>query len=170
MDLKPHIREIPDFPVKGILFRDITPLMQAPEAFRHVIDRFAEQYEDAGIDVILGIEARGFLIGAPLAYRMRRPFVPVRKEGKLPYETHSVRYALEYGQEVVEVHTDAISHGQRALILDDLVATGGTMAAGAKLVESMGGVVAGLAAVIELLDLDGRERLSGYGLFSLVQY
>ena len=170
MDLRQYIRDIPDFPVEGILFRDITPLMQEPEAFRYVIDRMAEHYESQGIDVILGIEARGFLIGAPLAYRLGKPFVPVRKEGKLPYETKSVKYALEYGQNVVEVHTDAVSKGQRAVILDDLLATGGTMAAGAELVESMGGEVAGLAAVIELIDLDGRERLSGYGVYSLVQY
>jgi adenine phosphoribosyltransferase len=170
MDLRQYIRDIPDFPVEGILFRDITPLMQEPEAFGYVIDRMAEHYEGQGVDVILGIEARGFLIGAPLAYKLGKPFVPVRKEGRLPYETRSVKYALEYGQNVVEVHTDAISEGQRAIILDDLLATGGTMAAGAELVESMGGEVAGLAAVIELIDLDGRERLSGYGVFSLVQY
>lgn len=170
MDLRQYIRDIPNFPVEGILFRDITPLMQEPEAFQYVIDRMAEHYEGQGVDVILGIEARGFLIGAPLAYKLGKPFVPVRKEGKLPYETKSVKYALEYGQNVVEVHTDAVSKGQRAVILDDLLATGGTMAAGAELVESMGGEVAGLAAVIELIDLDGRERLSGYGVYSLVQY
>ena len=170
MDLKQYIRDIKDFPVEGILFRDITPLMQEPEAFRYVIDRMAEHYEGQGIDVILGIEARGFLIGAPLAYRLGKPFVPVRKEGRLPYETMSVKYALEYGQSVVEVHTDAVSKGQRAIILDDLLATGGTMAAGAELVEAMGGEVAGLGVVIELIDLDARERLSGYGVYSLVQY
>ena len=170
MDLKQYIRDIPDFPVEGILFRDITPLMQEPTAFRYVIDRMAEYYEGQDIDVILGIEARGFLIGAPLAYKLGKPFVPIRKEGKLPYETRSMKYALEYGQNVVEVHTDAVSKGQRAIILDDLLATGGTMAAGAELVESMGGEVAGLGAVIELIDLDGRERLSGYGVYSLVQY
>ena len=170
MDLKQYIRDIPDFPVEGILFRDITPLMQEPTAFRYVIDRMAEYYEGQDIDVILGIEARGFLIGAPLAYRIGKPFVPIRKEGKLPYETRSMKYALEYGQNVVEVHTDAVSKGQRAIILDDLLATGGTMAAGAELVESMGGEVAGLGVVIELIDLDGRERLSGYGVYSLVQY
>lgn len=170
MDLKQYIRDIPDFPVEGILFRDITPLMQEPTAFRYVIDRMAEYYEGQDIDVLLGIEARGFLIGAPLAYRLGKPFVPIRKEGKLPYETRSMKYALEYGQNVVEVHTDAVSKGQRAIILDDLLATGGTMAAGAELVESMGGEVAGLGAVIELIDLDGRERLSGYGVYSLVQY
>ena len=170
MDLRQYIRDIPDFPVEGILFRDITPLMQEPTAFKYVIDRMAEHYEGQGVDVILGIEARGFLIGAPLAYKLGMPFVPVRKEGRLPYETRSVKYALEYGQNVVEVHTDAVSRGQRAVILDDLLATGGTMAAGAELVESMGGEVAGLAAVIELIDLDGRERLSGYGVYSLVQY
>lgn len=170
MDLKQYIREILDFPIEGILFRDITPLLQDPSVFQYVIDQLAERYENESIDVILGIEARGFLIAAPLAYRLQKPFVPLRKEGKLPYETRSIKYALEYGRNVIEVHTDAISKGQRAIILDDVLATGGSMAAAADLVESMDGVVAGLAAVIELLDLDGRERLSGYGVFSLVQY
>lgn len=170
MDLKQYIRELQDFPIKGTLFRDITPLLQDPAVFQYVIDQLAEHYEDESIDVILAIEARGFLIGAPLSYRLRKPFVPVRKEGKLPFETRSVRYALEYGSNVIEVHTDAISEGQRAIILDDVLATGGSMAAAADLVESLDGVVAGLAAVIELIDLDGRERLSGYGVFSLVQY
>ena len=170
MDLKQYIRDIPDFPVEGVLFRDITPLLQEPAAFRYVIDRLAERYEADSIDVVLGIEARGFLIGAPLAYRLQKPFVPVRKEGKLPYETRAVKYALEYGQNVVEVHTDAVSEGQRAVMVDDLLATGGTMAAGAELVESMGGQVAGLAVIIELIDLDGRERLSGYDVYSLEQY
>lgn len=170
MDLKQYIREIPNFPVEDVLFRDITPLLQNPCVFQYVIDRLAERYENEAIDVILGIEARGFLIAAPLAYRLQKPFVPVRKEGKLPFETRSIRYALEYGRNVVEVHTDAISKGQRAIILDDLMATGGSMAAAADLVESMDGVVAGIATVIELIDLDGRERLSGYSVFSLVQY
>lgn len=170
MDLKQYIREIPDFPVEDVLFRDITPLLQTPCVFQYVIDRLAERYENEAIDVILGIEARGFLIAAPLAYRLQKPFVPVRKEGRLPFETRSIRYALEYGRNVVEVHTDAISKGQRAIILDDLMATGGSMAAAADLVESMDGVVAGIATVIELIDLDGRERLSGYSVFSLVQY
>lgn len=170
MDLKQYIREIPNFPVEDVLFRDITPLLQTPCVFQYVIDRLAERYENEAIDVILGIEARGFLIAAPLAYRLQKPFVPVRKEGKLPFETRSIRYALEYGRNVVEVHTDAISKGQRAIILDDLMATGGSMAAAADLVESMDGVVAGIATVIELIDLDGRERLSGYSVFSLVQY
>lgn len=170
MDLKQYIREIPNFPVEGVLFRDITPLLQGPCVFQYVIDQLAERYENEAIDVILGIEARGFLIAAPLAYRLQKPFVPVRKEGKLPFETRSVHYALEYGHNVIEVHTDAISKGQRAIIIDDVLATGGSMAAAADLVESLDGVVAGLAVVIELLDVDGRERLSGYGVFSLVQY
>ena len=169
MDLSPHIRDIPDFPVPGILFRDITPLLQNPEAFQFVIDRLCERYDDSSIDVVMGIEARGFLIGAPLAYQLGKPFVPLRKEGRLPYETRSVKYALEYGQSVVEVHTDAVNEGQRVVITDDILATGGTMAAGAELVEEMGGVVAGLAVIIELADLDGRERLSGYDVFSLMQ-
>ena len=170
MDLKQYIRDIPDFPTPGILFRDITPLLQKPDAFRYVIDCFVERYAGEEIDAIIGIEARGFLIGAPLAYRLGKAFVPVRKEGKLPFETRSVSYALEYGQNVVEVHTDAIVRGQRVLIMDDLLATGGTLAAGARLVEDMGGQIAGLAVVIELNDLDGRETLSGYDVFSLVQY
>lgn len=170
MDLKQYIREIPDFPVARVLFRDITPLLQTPCVFQYVIDQLADHYENESIDVILGIEARGFLIAAPLAYRLQKPFVPLRREGKLPFDTRSISYALEYGRNVIEVHTDAISKGQRAIILDDVMATGGSMAAAANLVESMDGVVAGIAAVIELLDLDARERLSGYGVFSLVQY
>ena len=170
LDLKEHIRDIQDFPVPGVLFRDITPLLQNPPAFQYVVDRLCERYDDQSIDVVMGIEARGFLIGAPMAYQLDKPFVPLRKEGRLPYETRSLQYALEYGENVIEVHTDAVSQGQRVVITDDLLATGGTMAAGAKLVEEMGGVVAGLAVIIELPDLDGRERLSGYDVFSLMQY
>ena len=170
LDLKEHIRDIQDFPVPGVLFRDITPLLQNPAAFQYVVDRLCERYDDQSIDVVMGIEARGFLIGAPMAYQLDKPFVPLRKEGRLPYETRSLQYALEYGENVIEVHTDAVSQGQRVVITDDLLATGGTMAAGAKLVEEMGGVVAGLAVIIELPDLDGRERRCGYDVFSLMQY
>ena len=170
MDLKEYIRDIPDFPQPGILFRDITPLLKDPLAFRSVIDRLGERYAELPIDVVIGIEARGFLFAAPLALRMEKPLVPLRKEGKLPFETLSVTYALEYGDSAVEVHTDAIVPGQRVLIVDDLLATGGTLAASARLVEGAGGEVAGLAVVIELADLAGRKRLRGYDLFSIVQY
>ena len=170
MELKEYVREIPDFPRPGILFRDITPLLKSPEAYGHVIDTFGQRYAGQPIDLVLGIEARGFLFAAPLALSLRKPFVPVRKEGKLPSETHSVKYALEYGDSAVEVHTDAIVPGQRVLVLDDLLATGGTMAACARLVDAAGGQVAGLAVVVELLDLRGRDRLRGYDVYSMVQY
>ena len=170
MELKDYIREVPDFPRGGILFRDITPLLKEPNAFRYVIDAFEQRYVDRPIDIVIGIEARGFLFAAPLAIRLEKPLVPVRKEGKLPFETLAVRYALEYGDSAVEVHTDAIVPGQRVLVVDDLLATGGTLAAAARLVEATGGELAGLAVVVELVDLRGRERLSGYDLTSLVQY
>ena len=170
MELKDYIREIPDFPRQGILFRDITPLLKEPNALRYVIDAFEQRYADRPIDVVIGIEARGFLFAAPLALRLEKPLVPVRKEGKLPFETLAVKYALEYGDSAVEVHTDAIVPGQRVLVVDDLLATGGTLAAAARLVEATGGELAGLAVVVELVDLRGRERLRGYDLTSLVQY
>ena len=170
MVIKAHIRDVPDFPQSGILFRDITPLLKSPDAFADVIDRFAERYADQEIGAIVGIEARGFLFAAPLALRLGKPFVPVRKEGELPFRTIKVNYSLEYGQSAVEVHTDAINEGQRVLILDDLLATGGTLAATAKLIEKTGGVVAGVAVVIELADLKGRDVLEGYDVLSLVTY
>jgi adenine phosphoribosyltransferase len=170
VDLKQYIREIPDFPKPGILFKDITPLLQEADAFSAVIDRLVQRYGDSNIDAVVGIEARGFLFAAPLALRLGVPMVPVRKEGKLPFETHRVTYALEYGNAAVEVHTDAIRNGDRVLIVDDLLATGGTLAACARLVESTGGEVTGLAVVIELDGLRGRDRLRGYDLFSMVHF
>ena len=170
MELKQYIREIPDFPRPGVLFKDITPLLKDSGAFRHAVDLLAEHYTDRPIDSIIGIEARGFLFAAPLAVRLEKPLIPVRKEGKLPFETHSVRYALEYGDASIEVHTDAIAPGQRVLIVDDVLATGGTLAAAARLVEATGGRVAGLAVIVELSDLHGRDRLRGHDLLSLVQY
>lgn len=170
MDLKEHIRDVPDFPRPGILYRDITPLLKATSAFQHVIDLFAEEYGRATFDVVASVEARGFLFAAPLALRLGKPLVLLRKEGKLPFETLSTTFTLEYGDGVIEMHTDAIAPGQKALIVDDLLATGGTLAAAIKLVEAAGGEIAGLAVVIELADLPGRERLRGYDLFSLVQY
>ena len=170
MELKDYIREIPDFPRPGILFKDITPLLKSATAFRYVIHRLAEHYRSQKVDVIAGIEARGFLFAAPLAFRLERPLIPVRKEGKLPFETSSLRYALEYGESAVEVHTDAIAPGQRVLVVDDLLATGGTMAAAAKLVERAGGEVAGLAVIVELDDLRGQDHLRDYDVFSMVHY
>ncbi len=170
MDLKAYIRNVPDFPKPGILFKDITPLLQNAGAFRYVIDRFHDRYVSRGIDVIVAVEARGFLFGASLAHKMDVPLALSRKQGKLPYESINVEYDLEYGTAVVEMHKDAVSPGQRALIVDDLLATGGTLAATARLVEDLGGTVESMALVVELTDLGGRQRLSKYDVFSLVQY
>ena len=171
MDLKAWIREIPDFPKPGILFKDITP---APEGARGLQLRRRPDGRPTApardIDVVAGIEARGFLFAAPLAVKLSKPLVPLRKAGKLPYDTHRTSYALEYGEAAVEVHTDAIAPGSRVLIVDDLLATGGTLAASVRLVESSGGQVAGLAVLVELEDLRGRQRLQGYDFFSLVRY
>ena len=170
MELTEHIRAIPDFPRPGIVFRDITPLLKRPDLFRQVINRFADHYAPQQVDAVVGIEARGFLFAAPLAFRLEKPLIPVRKEGKLPFETLSVRYTLEYGDSAIEVHTDAIAPGQRALVVDDLLATGGTLAAAARLVEATGGEAAGMAVLVELTGLGGRDRLRGYEVLSLVQY
>ena len=170
MDLKPYVREIRDFPTPGILFRDITPLLADPAAFCYVLDCFSQRYATAPLDAIVAIEARGFLFGAPLACRLGKPLVPARKEGKLPAQSLRAEYALEYGTNVVEIHKDAIQPGQGVLIVDDLLATGGTLAAAAQLVEQAGGRVEGLALVIELTELGGREHLKGYDVFSLIQY
>ena len=170
MELKSYIREIPDFPEPGILFRDITPLLKDADAFKHVIQRFLDRFQDSRPDVIVAIESRGFLFGAPLAYQMGVPMVPARKPGKLPALTHKAEYTLEYGRSSMEMHTDAVGPGQRALLLDDLLATGGTLEASAKLVEMSGGVIGDIGVVIELVELQGRRRLEGYDVFSLVQY
>ena len=170
MELKKFIRDVPDFPEPGILYRDITPLLGNPEAFGYVIDSLMERFKSVPIDSIVAIEARGFLFGAPLAHKMGKPMVPVRKPGKLPAATYATDYALEYGNNSVELHVDAFEEGARVLILDDLLATGGTLAASARLVEMAGGVVCGIAVVIELNDLNGRRELENYDVFSLVQY
>ena len=170
MDLKEHIREIPDFPTPGILFRDITPLLGHPEAFRRAVELLAERFEPESFDSVVAIESRGFVFAAPLAYRLGIPLVPVRKEGKLPFDTHSVTYALEYGSDALEIHVDAIGEGSRVLIVDDLLATGGTAAATVRLIERSGASVAGLAFVIELTDLRGRDALVGYRVESLVTW
>ncbi len=169
-DLKKLIREVPDFPKPGILFYDITTLLKDKDGFRAVIDGLKEHYERVPIDVVLGIEARGFIFGPALAYALGTGFIPVRKPKKLPAATASVRYDLEYGTDSLEIHRDAIHAGQTVLIVDDLLATGGTARATTQLVESLGGRVAGVAFVIELLFLSGRAKLEGYDVFSLLAY
>jgi adenine phosphoribosyltransferase len=168
--LEDWVRDIPDFPQKGVLFKDITPLLQDPKAFHMAMDRLAAHYAGAGIEAVVGVESRGFIFGAPLAYLLNCGFVPVRKFGKLPSETVSVEYALEYGTNVVELHTDAIKPGQRVLIVDDLLATGGTVSASIELVEKMGGHIAGIAFLVELGFLKGRDRLLDHDVFALIQY
>jgi len=164
------IRDIPDFPKSGILFKDITPVLGDAAAFQEVIDRFVAQAQGLSPDLIVGVESRGFLFGTPIALALGIGFVPIRKVGKLPAETIQEEYALEYGTAAVEVHRDAIRPGQRVLIVDDLLATGGTAAAAAKLVEKLGGKVAGLDFLIELEFLAGRQALSGYDVHSLLTY
>ena len=170
IDLKRYIRDIPDFPEPGILFRDISPLLANAAAFDEVIDRLAGRYRDARLDALALVESRGFIFGAPLALRLRKPFALVRKPGKLPAATNSAEYTLEYGTNVLEMHQDALSPGDRVLILDDLLATGGTLAASARLVEMVGGVVADIGVIIELTGLKGRQQLEGYDVFSLIEY
>ena len=170
MNLKDYIRDIPDFPEPGILFRDITPLLASPKAFNHTIQQLVEGCGNTDFDTVVAVESRGFIFGAPMAREMGKPLVPVRKAGKLPADTHSVEYDLEYGSNVLEIHADALKSGQRALIIDDLLAIGGTLSAASHLVESCGGVVARIAVVIELEFLNGRSRLEGRDVFSLVQY
>lgn len=168
--LKLLIREVPDFPKTGILFYDITTLLKDKDGFRAIIDGLRDRYKGMGVDVVLGIEARGFIFAPALAYALSAGFVPVRKPKKLPAETARVTYDLEYGTDSLEVHRDAIPAGSRVLIVDDLLATGGTARAACQLVESLGGVVAGLAFVVELTFLNGRHKLDGYNVFSLLQY
>ena len=170
MDLKQKIRNNADFPNKGIVFRDITTLLQDPEAFKYSIDKMFEHYQGKEIDVILGAEARGFIFGAVLAYKMGISFVPVRKPGKLPFKTYQVAYDLEYGQNILQIHMDAVKKGDKVLIVDDLVATGGTAKAKAELVEKLEAKVAGFCFLIELEFLDPRKFLNGYEVFSLVKY
>jgi adenine phosphoribosyltransferase len=168
--LKKLIREVPDFPKKGILFYDITTLLKDKRGFATLIDQLAEHYIGKKIDLILGMEARGFIFGPALAYRLNAGFVPIRKPGKLPAATAKVSYELEYGSNALEIHKDAIQEGQRVLIVDDLLATGGTAAATVDLAKSLGGDIAGLAFVVELDFLKGRDRLKQHDVFSLLHY
>lgn len=169
-DLQSTIRSIPDFPKKGIVFRDITTLLKHPAALHTAIDTLAAQYRDLHIGKIVGVESRGFILGGALADRLGAGFVPVRKPGKLPAATLRQEYALEYGTDAIEIHADAITRGERVLMHDDLLATGGTMAAACRLVESLGGEIVGLSFLIELSFLHGRKRLEPYPVFSLVRY
>ncbi len=168
--LKEHIRDIPDFPKPGIIFKDITPLLQNSEAFTRTIKTFTDRYAAQKIDVIVGIESRGFLFGTPIAHQLGAAFVPVRKKGKLPYETVDVSYDLEYGSATIEVHTDAIAKGQRVVIVDDLLATGGTAGAACTLIEQQGGQVVECAFVVELAFLSGRDKMPNTPVHSLISY
>ncbi|MEO8457617.1 MAG: adenine phosphoribosyltransferase [Chloroflexota bacterium] len=170
IDLAQFIRDVPDFPQPGILFRDITPLLGDADAVHSVIDRFTDHYRDAGLTAVVSIESRGFLFGAPLAYNLRLPLVPVRKPGKLPAAKMSVEYSLEYGQNQLDIHSDALTAGDRVVIVDDLLATGGTAMAAAKLVEMLKAQVNSFAFLIELGFLNGRAALAGYDVFSLLTY
>ena len=164
------IRDVPDFPKPGIIFKDITPVLEDPKAFQQVVDLLAADARAKGADVIVGIESRGFIFGVPVALKLELPFALTRKLGKLPFEKIKEEYSLEYGTNVVEMHTDAIKPGQKAYIVDDLLATGGTAAASAKLVERLGGVIVGFGCLIELSFLDGRKNLPGMPVTALLEY
>lgn len=170
IDLKRYIRDIPDFPKKGILFRDITPLLGDPEALRETIRQMADPYRDQRINSIVAAEARGFIFAAPLALELNAGFVPVRKPGKLPYDRHSFRYDLEYGSDTLEMHVDGVPPGSRVLVVDDLLATGGTVGACVKLLEQTGANIVGCAFAIELVGLGGAAKLAPHPVFSLIKY
>ncbi len=168
--IKSKVRSIPDWPIKGVIFRDITTLLQDPVAHREICSIFYNRYAHENIDKIVGIDARGFLFGSVLAYKLDVGFVPIRKNGKLPFKTLSESYTLEYGQETIEIHEDAIEKGERVVIVDDLMATGGTIAAAANLVEKLGGDIFECAFVVELPDLKGREKLGNRRVFSIIEF
>lgn len=170
MDLKAFIRNVPDFPRPGVLFRDITPLLKAPDAFRYVISELVEDVRARDAEAVVGIESRGFIFGCPVADRLGIPFIPVRKEGKLPAARMSIEYSLEYGESRLDIHADALEPGTRAYIVDDLLATGGTARATAKLVELLGASVVGIGFVLELRGLGGRRQLGDYPVFSLIEF
>ena len=170
MNLRTYIRDVPDFPKPGVLFKDITPLLASPEAFAFAVAELSAYYAKADVDAVAAAEARGFLFAAPMALSLYKPLIPLRKPGKLPYSTHSFKYDLEYGSAELHVHTDAIVRGMRVLLVDDVLATGGTMATACRLVEHAGGTVAGCAFLIELSFLGGRAPLAGREIFSLITY
>ena len=168
MNLSEKIRTVPYWPIEGVTFRDITTLLQDADAFREACDRLYNRYKDMQIDKVVGIDARGFIFAAVLAYKLNAGFVPVRKKGKLPHKTISVRYALEYGEDAVEIHEDGIDKGEKILIVDDLIATGGTISATVKLVEMLGGEIVECAFLVEVPDLKGREKIKGQRVFVLI--
>lgn len=170
MDLRKLIRSIPDFPVQGILFRDITTLLSDPDAFQEAVEALLDPFLEDEVDVVAAIESRGFIFGAPMAYELAAGFVPIRKPGKLPYEKLSASYTLEYGTNTLEIHKDAVLPGQRVLLVDDLVATGGSAKAAVELIERLGAKVVGIAFLIELVDLKGVDQLEGYKVFSLLKF
>ena len=170
MDISAYIRDVPDFPKPGILFKDITPLLQNGPAFRQVIDGWKKRFEGLNIDAIVGVDARGFIFGTALAYALVLPFVPVRKKGKLPHDTISEDFDLEYGTDTLEIHVDAVSDGHRVVLVDDLLATGGTMAAVVRLVEKLGAEIVEIVFVVELSFLNGRSLLGDRPVSSLIQY
>lgn len=170
MDLGKYIRNVPDFPKPGILFKDITPLLAEPQAFREAVRRLEEQCRGRSVDAVAAAEARGFLFAAPLALHLEKPLIPLRKPGKLPYQTHALAYDLEYGQAELQVHTDGVAAGANVLLIDDLLATGGTMEAACRLIEKAGGKVAACAFLIELAFLKGRDKLKPHEVVSLLQY
>jgi adenine phosphoribosyltransferase len=170
MDLSAYIRDIPDFPKPGVVFKDITPLLADPAAFGYAVAKLAAHYATRKVDAIAAAEARGFLFAAPMALELNKPLIPLRKPGKLPYQTHSYTYDLEYGSAELHMHIDGVSPGAKVLVVDDVLATGGTMAAACKLIEKAGGTVVGCAFLIELGFLKGRDHLPGYDIFSLVTY
>ena len=169
-ELKSKIRDVPDFPQKGILFRDVTTLLKDPVAYRQVIEELTDYFRGCGATHVCAVEARGYIFGAPLAFNLDMGFVPVRKHGKLPHDTISQSYALEYGESILEIHKDAVGPGDRVLIVDDLVATGGSARATAQLIEKLGAQVAGFGFIIELDFLNGRQALEGYEVHSLLHY
>lgn len=168
--LKQYVRDVPDFPIEGIIFRDITTLLADSTAFHDTIDGLLAPYQNAKIDKVVVIESRGFIFGTPMAYELGAGVVPVRKPGKLPAETLTEEYDLEYGTNSLQIHTDAIAQGERVIIVDDLLATGGTVAATIRLVEDLGGEIVGISFLAELLDLNGRDHVDGYAMHSLIQY
>jgi adenine phosphoribosyltransferase len=170
VDLARYIRSIPDWPKKGILFRDITPLLADPKAFASAVESLCADIADAGIQYVAAVEARGFIFGAAAAAKLDAGFVPIRKRGKLPFKTESISYDLEYGTDTLQVHSDAVNKGDKVLMVDDLLATGGTMAAACKLIEKIGGKIAGITFLVELSELAGREKLHPYGINTVITY
>jgi adenine phosphoribosyltransferase len=170
MDLRSLIRDVEDFPKEGIVFKDITTVLQDPQGLKYSIEKMQEAISDVEFDIVIGPESRGFIFGVPLAYNMNKGFVPVRKEGKLPYKTESIKYDLEYGSATIEMHVDSIKPGDRVVVIDDLLATGGTSKAMIELIEKLGGIVVKMVYLIELTFLDGRAVIGDYDITSIIQY